>query len=247
MLSERAGRRIRGDRMTQLTMTDPYRTPAQRTGSVPARGRSCDDDDGHLLRCFLVDASPAYRSGLSAALRVSTGLSVLELTDPGRLPVDVEQQSRSVAVIGLADLVEPPPDRAVRGRYAATVALLAHDDAGDFAAALRSGWSGVVGRNAPVRDIVQVVLHSAGASVLLPRDVARELSHGVQQPAWPRLRSEQVDWLRFLAGGGTVHGLAQHCAYSEREMHRRLRQCYLQLEVTGRTGALLAASRLGLL
>jgi DNA-binding NarL/FixJ family response regulator len=54
-------------------------------------------------------------------------------------------------------------------------------------------------------------------------------------------------WLRRLAAGGTVAGLARDCAYSEREMYRRLSDLYTRLGGRTRTEALLLAERHGLL
>jgi DNA-binding NarL/FixJ family response regulator len=63
----------------------------------------------------------------------------------------------------------------------------------------------------------------------------------------PSLTDVEQAWLRRLAAGGTVAGLARGCGYSEREMYRRLSDMYSRLGARTRTEALLLAERFGLL
>jgi DNA-binding NarL/FixJ family response regulator len=56
-----------------------------------------------------------------------------------------------------------------------------------------------------------------------------------------------ISWLQALASGETVAELSLRLGYSEREMYRRLRRLYSRIGATGRTDALLRASRWGLL
>ncbi|HVF19727.1 MAG TPA: hypothetical protein VNA14_05740, partial [Mycobacteriales bacterium] len=183
-------------------------------------------------RCVVVDPSPAYRSGLVAALHAAD-LSIWEDEDQANSPPSVAGCGPTVAVMTMADPASRPPDFA--GGYAATVALLSRDEAAEYAAALRAGWTGAVFRDAPLVDIVDAVLESLEQRVVLPLIVAAELASGLQTVELNGLTDEQVDWLRFLADGGTVIELAARYAYSEREMYRRLKRCYARLDTTTKT------------
>lgn len=232
-------------------MTQPFTVrhevaPRQRVSDEPGTARAAPQPGQQQgpARCYLVDPSPAYRSGLAAALRRQQ-LLVFELDVRDRLPVAPDCGAAAVAVVAMDRLLCLPEQ--VRGGYHATVALLARDVPPDYAVALRAGWTGVVCRDAPLPVIVQVVQQSLVRRVVLPLSVAQEMARGVREDIWPGLAPEQLDWLRFLAAGGTVAGLAAAFCYSEREMHRRLRKCYEQLGVGGKTAALLEASRLALI
>jgi DNA-binding NarL/FixJ family response regulator len=78
--------------------------------------------------------------------------------------------------------------------------------------------------------------------------VARAISaHGapLQDKEW--ITPEEVEWLRFLAEGATVHELAEKVGYSERALYRVLHGLYGRLRVANRTEAILQAQRWGLL
>ena len=63
----------------------------------------------------------------------------------------------------------------------------------------------------------------------------------------PAITTEEAAWLVSLSRGTTVVRLADDAGYSERAMFRRLADLYTRLGARGRTEALLAAERLGLL
>jgi DNA-binding NarL/FixJ family response regulator len=64
-------------------------------------------------------------------------------------------------------------------------------------------------------------------------------------PDW--VTPQEVEWLKFLAEGGTVAQLSNKAAYSERVMYRLLHALYGRLGVSSRTEALLELHRWGLL
>lgn len=77
--------------------------------------------------------------------------------------------------------------------------------------------------------------------------MARALTRTPGRGSPPRLVVAERAWLRELAQGSTVTALARTAGYSEREMYRLLAKLYTRLAATGRTEALLAAERWGLL
>jgi DNA-binding NarL/FixJ family response regulator len=58
---------------------------------------------------------------------------------------------------------------------------------------------------------------------------------------------EEIDWLRLLADGATIHELADKVGYSERALYRILHGLYGRMRVSNRTEAILQAKRWGLL
>lgn len=59
------------------------------------------------------------------------------------------------------------------------------------------------------------------------------------------ISEEESGWLRSLAAGITVAGLADRVGYSERETYRTLGELYTKIGVTNRTQAIIWATRHG--
>jgi DNA-binding NarL/FixJ family response regulator len=104
--------------------------------------------------------------------------------------------------------------------------------------------------SAPEEDVAVAVAGAWRALSCLPTHAVRTLagdagggSGGVDVPLLPR----EVEWLRALADGVTVAGLARAVGYSQREMYRLLAVAYGRLGTTSRTEALLRADRMGVL
>ncbi len=106
--------------------------------------------------------------------------------------------------------------------------------------------TGVLAATHPAEDIVPVLHCAARGHTVLPRELVRALCRPASLPP-PSLTPTEQAWMRRLAAGGTVAGLARTCGYSEREMYRRLSTVYLRLGARTRTEALLLAERFGLL
>lgn len=96
--------------------------------------------------------------------------------------------------------------------------------------------------------IVDAAVAAIRGDLLLSIEAARSLlpatgAHGHD----PAITAEEAAWLVSLSRGTTVVRLADDAGYSERAMFRRLADLYTRLGARGRTEALLAAERLGLL
>jgi DNA-binding NarL/FixJ family response regulator len=110
-----------------------------------------------------------------------------------------------------------------------------------------AGADGVVGRDATGDEIVATIESACRGCVRLTIDLVREVVARAAEPAPVELTPEDRSWLRELAAGATIVDLALQAGYSERAMYRLLRGLYDRMGVGDRTGALLAASRWGLL
>lgn len=195
-------------------------------------------------RVVLGGLPPVYAHGLQAVLQRSVP-SCTVVPDLVQLPGLLAGPHPLVVVVVEAGMgaVLPLPPAASRH---AVVVLVEHVTAETCAGALRAGVTGVIAMGDDP-DRVVAVLRSAGqGDTVLPREIVQALCRPAALPP-PSLTLVEQAWLRRLAGGGTVAGLARACGYSEREMYRRLSNVYLRLGAATRTEALLLAERFGLL
>ena len=106
-----------------------------------------------------------------------------------------------------------------------------------------AGASGVLPRDAEPRTIAGAALAVAGGAVVLPASSGCRAAWDDGEP----LTDLELAWMRALARGVPVGGLADREGYSERAMYRKLRDTYRKLRVPGRTEALVALARANLL
>jgi DNA-binding NarL/FixJ family response regulator len=195
-------------------------------------------------RVVLAGLPPVYAHGLSVVLRASVA-SCTVMPAAAQLAVLLAGPDALVVVVpeAAAPAVLPVPRAASRH---AVVVLVETATAETCAAALRAGVTGVITVGDDPEDVLTVLHSAARGRTVLPRALVQALCRPATLPP-PSLTSVEQSWLRRLAGGGTVAGLARACGYSEREMYRRLSSVYLQLGARTRTEALLLAERFGLL
>lgn len=196
------------------------------------------------MRVAVLDPLVCFRRGLSEALS-HAGYEPFE-------PPDVEDWVRSddagAVVIALLDDLDARRLKGLRecAPLATELALLSEVTVDAYRWAMRSGATAAVGRNAPPEDIVESLAAACAGRVIMPAPVARDLALAVDPCEHPTLSAAEVRWLAGLSEGRTVGELARRDGYSEREMFRRLHRLYAQMGVCGRTEALLAAQRWGL-
>ena len=200
----------------------------------------------------LVGLSPVYRYGLVAGLQAA-GLTCSVVPDlpallgllAGNGPdggaaapavVSVVPADQAAAALPLLHRPAPRP----------VVLVVDEPDVHAYADALRGGATGVVSTAMELEEAVAVIRSASTGHTLLPCAMARALCRPLSGPA-PALAPREREWLRGLADGGTVAGLARRVGYSEREMYRLLSAVYSRLGATSRTEALLLAERWGLL
>jgi DNA-binding NarL/FixJ family response regulator len=127
------------------------------------------------------------------------------------------------------------------------IALVPEGDDGAAVRALRSGAAGVIGRAAPVEEIIATVEAAVHGQVRLTLDLARRIMVSPTDAPTIALTDQEVAWLRSLAAGVRIADLAHISGHSERAMYRLLRHLYDRMGASDRTGALLTATRWGLL
>ncbi|HEX2049523.1 MAG TPA: response regulator transcription factor [Actinomycetota bacterium] len=202
---------------------------------------------GHATVPIAVSApAPMFRKGLVAAL----GELGFAAEEPDDLLQWASTHRHGVVVISLSTIEDLSLVSSLRRLRNGLViaALLPDARPADYRAALQAGASAPVARDAPVEEIVAVIRQALDRRTLLPAEVARRIvSEADVAPEATRLRDEEIDWLRAMAGGLTIEQLADEAGYSRRTMFRILRDLYRRMGATSRTEALLQATRWGLL
>lgn len=126
------------------------------------------------------------------------------------------------------------------------VVLIPHPSVTSYEEALRAGAL-PIDRDADPDRIVETIWARFRRATLAPGAAASNgFRIGAVAPGPGSISNQEVDWLRTLAGGTTVAGLAARVGYSEREMFRRLRALYRRMGADGKTEALVRAKDWGL-
>ena len=193
----------------------------------------------------LVGLPPVYAHGLRLGLGAA-GVRCTTAAASGELPALLEDGP----VVAVLRQAQGPALAALRlqGREPLeSVHVLEEGSLQAYTDALRAGATGAFATDAELDHIVRVVRSAAVGRTLLPLQVARALGRRRSGPPPPQLQRHERQYLRRLADGGTVAGLARASGWSEREMYRLLSAVYARLGATNRTEALLLAERWGLL
>lgn len=189
----------------------------------------------------ILDQVEVYAQGLASVL-VEAG----HLVDPGGLAALDRLTPRAVLLS-----IRRPEDwdqlQLLVARSITVIALVPDSDEGAAVRALRVGATGVIGRGAPVREILATVEAALSGQVRLTLDLARRIMVSPTETPTITLTDQEIAWLRSLSAGVRIADLAHISGHSERAMYRLLRLLYDRMGVSDRTGALLTATRWGLL
>lgn len=129
------------------------------------------------------------------------------------------------------------------------VAVLPRFELSSFATVVRAGARGAVDDADSMETFGEVFSAAIGDRVSIPLSVARAMAQRIPPPQeiGATVDESEAGWLRALANGETVAGLASQIGYSERETYRILGELYQRLGVTNRTEAIIWATRHGVL
>ena len=230
-----------------MTTADHSSDPAP---GPPAAGAGGAGADGvPEAAAVVLWALPAlYARGLRGALARAGHAPVAIHQGQAPPPVAAPLGDHTTVVVAAAEVLSGLEDLAVLGGVAvAVVAVVAQATVETFAAALARGAGGVLDPTAGLEHAAQVVAAAGAGLVVVPDHLAQALASKALTAGAPPLGPGERAWLRWLGSGGTVAALAAHACCSEREMYRALDKLYARLGASGRTQALLAAERWGLL
>jgi DNA-binding NarL/FixJ family response regulator len=196
-------------------------------------------------RVAITDCCPAYRRGLSDVL-AEQGLTIEEPEDLAAWVAE-EGPRAVIATVACERDAERLSGLASASSQLITVALLTEVSARAYSAALRRGAHAVVGHDAPLDEIVEVLRFSFKGRIVMPIAIARSLAIDGEATAETPITRTEATWIRSLAHGETVSSVARQAGYSDRAMHRHLHDLYRRLGAKTRAQAIVRAARLGLL
>lgn len=195
-----------------------------------------------IVRIAIVDPLPMFREGAAAAL-AQTGHLV-------ETPADVVAWMRRQATNVVLLTIMSDTDWRLLERLRTTPAtsiVIALLDGGSLTVggvrAVRAGARSVLWRDASAAVLRRTVEATIDGQAVLPAALAAAMVSGGRPRGEPS--SEQLSWLRQLANGSTVAGIAAEAGYSERAMYRLLRALYHQLGVRTRMQAIMRAQEAG--
>ena len=195
-----------------------------------------------MAKVTVVGGSPVWQRGFST-LADESGYEV-RIVDR----LSDWQPTADRECIVTTDVNEIPPFRAEH-RFVPVVAVLDEVDLASVARSIRAGATGVLGEHDDPDEVVTTLDRAMRGRVVLPLEVVAAMARMVPEESdtssW--VSATEVEWLRWMARGGTVADLAEDTGYSERAMFRQLKTMYERLGVRNRTEALLWASQRGLL
>lgn len=188
----------------------------------------------------VIHPSPAFRAGLASAL---TEAGYAASSEAGEVVKWVADHPGGVVFVGVDDAVWAEL-RQFDGRTT-LVALTERDDPGTYQRAFAAGAAAVVTIMETIDEILAIVAGALNRKPPVPLPVLHHMAvtAAVPIPEGLVLSDMDVAALTMLAHGSKVATIAANHGYSEREMHRRLKELYRRIGVTNRAEALVAASR----
>jgi DNA-binding NarL/FixJ family response regulator len=195
------------------------------------------------IRAAVVDPLPLYRRGVVACL----GAAGWSIDLPDNVWAWAPEAVPQVVLLGICDtsgwrlLTELHAARP----HSLLLAMIDTPDVRSYVRAIRSGATGVADRAGSPDALQESFTAMVNGQVLLPAEVVRALATASEAHEEPEPSEAECEWLRQLAGGSTVAGVAARAGYSERMMFRHLRSLYGRLSARNRTEALIRARERG--
>lgn len=192
------------------------------------------------------NAPPVYALGLAGVLS-RTGFSLEEIAEPQLWLRNHRGAAVLVAVHEVSDL-DVVVELMAEAPGSVVVTLVDEVSLDVVQASLSAGATGSVALNAGAEEVVLILNAAMSDNIVIPAPVARSMARENDRKTQPMgIGEDEISWLQAMASGETVAELSLRLGYSEREMYRRLRRLYSRIGATGRTDALLRATRWGLL
>jgi len=189
---------------------------------------------------------PGSGSALSVELQCGAALRAALLEPLAEVGAEARPAGRSApADVVVCDLGSGGPDE-LGLRWSGSRLLVLVDDAstGTVGELFAAGAAGVLDVRDDPAAIADGVVSVGRGYLVLPSHERRALVH----PSVPfEADAVELRWLRSMASGRSVAGLADDEGCSERVMYRRLRLVYDQMRATGRDHALEVLARAKLL
>jgi DNA-binding NarL/FixJ family response regulator len=211
------------------------------------------------IRVALADDHPVVVDGLRAYFDRLDDLEVVGMAGSGPEVLKIVRELTPDVMV--LDLEMPPPAgpdliREVHEISPDTkvLVLTAHDSDENIVAALTSGASGYVSKDAPVEQVAEGIRQVHSGNISLRADVTSQLlTKLMSAPTEPRetqpklgITSREAEVLNLLVAGATNEEIAKQLYMSVRTVKAHLASIFRKLGVNRRTSAATAALRLGL-
>jgi DNA-binding NarL/FixJ family response regulator len=126
------------------------------------------------------------------------------------------------------------------------VVLTMYTTGKELLAALESGASAFVGKDAPAREVVAAARHAAvSPSTFIAAGLAEAIQGEVQEPR-PKLSPRELEVLQLLVNGFAVGQIGRRLYISESTAKTHVAAIYKKLDVGNRAQAVVRAIQLGL-
>ncbi|MEV0155765.1 response regulator transcription factor [Micromonospora sp. NPDC050686] len=204
------------------------------------------------IRLLLADDHPVVRAGLRAVLESEPDLLVVAEAATG-------EQAVARAAEGDIDVVlmDLRFGRGMTGAQA-TAAIAAgagtarvlivttYDSDADTLPAIEAGATGYLLKDAPPEELAAAVRAAAAGRTVLAPMVADRLMHRLRSPA-TALTHREIEVLALVAEGLSNRAVGGRLRLTEGTVKSHLARIFTKLGVDSRTGAVAAATRLGLI
>ena len=209
------------------------------------------------ISVLIADDHPAFREGLCRLLSDEEDLEIIAMAADGIETVTLATKMKpDVAVIDVAmpGISGIEAARQIKQDCPSTAVLIvsAYDEEAYVLASMRSGASGYVLKDVPIRELVSAIrmVHlGKGVFDLRPAgNILKQLSdkngliNGVA-----KLHSRELEVLKLAARGMTNLDIAKKLVISDRTVQSHLTNIFRKLGVTSRTEAVVHAMKKGLL
>jgi DNA-binding NarL/FixJ family response regulator len=197
-------------------------------------------DDHHLIRGGLRMAFDRTEDlkVVGEASCVAEALAALDELSPDVLVTDVGlPDGDGISLVRRARKSHPELGIVVLTMYTTGKELLA---------ALESGASAFVGKDAPAREVVAAARHAAvSPSTFIAAGLAEAIQGEVQEPR-PKLSPRELEVLQLLVNGFAVGQIGRRLYISESTAKTHVAAIYKKLDVGNRAQAVVRAIQLGL-
>lgn len=206
-----------------------------------------------MTTVLLVDDHELIRQGLRRAFEREQDMEVVGEAGTAADALGLMDQLRPQVVV--LDVRLPDGDgmdvaRRIRDAHPTAGIVILTMYGGDEAlfAALESGASAFLNKDAPSADVVTAARHAAATPTSFSSsDLAEAMRRRRDKPAGPRLSVRENEVLQLLAQGLPIAGLAAKLYISESTAKTHISKLYEKLGASNRAQALMVAVRLGLL
>jgi DNA-binding NarL/FixJ family response regulator len=205
-----------------------------------------------VIRLLLAEDHPVVRAGLERLLANEADIDIVGAAANGREAVELALELQPDVV--LMDISMPVMDGVeatrriteVKGNAVRVVILTSFSDRTEIIAALDSGASGYLLKDAEPEELLAGVRAAArGDSPLAPRAAREVLSARTDDRPASELSARETDVLRLVAQGLPNKRIARELEISEKTVKAHLTHVFQQIDVTDRTQAALWAQRNG--